>query len=533
MLVRLLCLFAVFAFVAPLRADEAADKAKDIGQMKKIWEAIQAFRKAKGDVPKHLSDLFPDFLSDKSLLVSPRGADGKLGDSEMEDPTLPCSYGYEFVGQGKGSIKEARKKQMEEFGDIVPIMRCYLYDKVISISYGGEVFETEANWERSAFAKDWLVKHNIEPGMKNAEQLTITVVGKDGKPIPDVTIKATERSSGVYDLPDRTLTTTADGTAILPVSKSEDAGAKLSFSKNGLASLPRYWPVRDRDGNADPAAKPVLRVTMFAGGAASGVVSGQDGKPIAGARVWLSPLDEKGEPTSGENLTTLTPTGADGRWEIKEVPAGGNFKLSVNHPAHRFYSQKLGENGAPNFEAMLSGKGDFVILPPYSITGTVSAAGKPIADATVWMSSVNGYPIAAGATGADGTFKIAWTQEPKGNVIAFAKGYAPQRFPVANADKPIAAAVEHGRAMKGRVRDQAGDPVPNVPILLARFDNTYLRLDMPVIAKTDAQGDFVWPDAPKAVVSLLALLPSGAQWNFQWDCNLDKPADIKVPVQPE
>ena len=86
--------------------------------------------------------------------------------------------------------------------------------------------------------------------------------------------------------------------------------------------------------------------------------------------------------------------------------------------------------------------------------------------------------------------------------------------------------------MKGRIRDQAGDPVPNVPVLLARYENLYLRLDMPVIATSDAAGNFEWPDAPKAVVALVALLPSGAQWNFQWDCTKDKPADIKVPVQP-
>jgi hypothetical protein len=149
------------------------------------------------------------------------------------------------------------------------------------------------------------------------------------------------------------------------------------------------------------------------------------------------------------------------------------------------------------------------------------------------MAGTSGYPLVTAATSADGFFKIAWMQEPKGCVIAFAKGHAPQKVAVEGADKPVNAPMVRGRSMKGRIRDQAGEPVPNVPLLLARFENIYLRVDMPVVATSDADGNFVWADAPKAVVSLLALLPSGAQWNFHWDCTQDKPADIKVPVQPD
>jgi hypothetical protein len=262
MLARVLCILAALLLCAPVHADDAADKAKDIAQMKKIWEAIQAYKKAKGDVPKFLSDLVPDYLPDKKILVSPRGPEGMLSNQSTADPNLPCTYAYDFIGEGKNSLKEVRKKQMEEYGDIVPILRCFIYGKVISISYGGEVFETIYLWEKTDFAKAWLAKRNIEPGSKNGEKLVIIVVDKDGKPIPAVTINASERTTGTFELPDLSLTTGPDGTAALFVAKTEDAGAKLSFQKAGIATLPRFWPVRDDDGNIEPAEKYWCRWTL-------------------------------------------------------------------------------------------------------------------------------------------------------------------------------------------------------------------------------------------------------------------------------
>jgi hypothetical protein len=529
----LLRIIAVFVVLAPLRADDAADRARDIAQMRKILESIQAYKRATGDVPKQLSDLVPTYLADKTLLISPRGSDGKFPNDDAPDSKLPCSYRYEFAGEGPGSSREGKKKQMDEFGEIVPILRCFLYDKVINVSHGGEVFESDLYWERAGFVKDWLERHKIDPGSKNTEPLLITTVAADGRPIAGVTITASDRSSGDYLLPDKTLTTGADGTASLAVGKHEDAGAKLTFEKAGLATLPRHWPPRDQDGNAEPFDKLALRVTMFVNGVASGVIRSAKGAPLAGVRVWLCPHDAEGRPVPGPYLQVASPTGADGRWEISDVPGGGNYKLRVNHPAHRNFFSTLGADGAPTLDALLAGKGDVTLLPPHAITGAVAAEGKPVPGATVWMSTPNGYAGASASAGADGGFSLSWLQEPKGNIIAYARGYAPRRVAIEDNSLPVAVPMLRGRPMKGRIRDQAGDPVPNVPILLCRFENTYLRIDMPVIATGDAAGNFEWRDAPNAIVGFLALLPSGAQWNFQWDGTKDKPADIRVPVQPE
>ncbi len=62
-----------FSGLALIRADDdtAKNKATDIAQMKKIFDALTAYKKAKGDFPPHLSDLVPEYLPDAKVLLSP------------------------------------------------------------------------------------------------------------------------------------------------------------------------------------------------------------------------------------------------------------------------------------------------------------------------------------------------------------------------------------------------------------------------------------------------------------------------------
>jgi hypothetical protein len=137
---------------------------------KEIYKAIERFKADKDNIPNWLSDLYPDYLQDESLLICP--ADPNQGKVERlpfapSDPKMPCSYLYEFhpkyffdmgpeevkkqFGENTKAIiaRDYKNKQLQDFGDIVPIVRCWNHggDSVLSLSYGGKIFVTDGPWE--------------------------------------------------------------------------------------------------------------------------------------------------------------------------------------------------------------------------------------------------------------------------------------------------------------------------------------------------------------------------------------------------
>jgi len=137
---------------------------------KDIYRAIERFKTDKGDIPNWLSELYPDYLQDESLLICP--TDSRQGKVERlpfapPDPKMPCSYLYEFhpkyffdmgpeevkkhLGEHAKAViaRDYKNRQLEDFGDIVPIVRCWNHggNSVLSLSYGGKIFVTDGPWE--------------------------------------------------------------------------------------------------------------------------------------------------------------------------------------------------------------------------------------------------------------------------------------------------------------------------------------------------------------------------------------------------
>src|SRR5947209_13961104 len=80
---------------APVPSDDAATCTK---HLEAIGRALEAYQKEKKELPPHLSDLYPQYLTDKALLHCP--ADPTAGEPGLEespkDPNLPTSYLYEM-----------------------------------------------------------------------------------------------------------------------------------------------------------------------------------------------------------------------------------------------------------------------------------------------------------------------------------------------------------------------------------------------------------------------------------------------------
>lgn len=131
--------------------------------MKEIGKAIQKYKEDNGDIPNWLSDLYPKYLQDPNILLCPADTSEPPGSktlrSEPHDPKMACSYRYQFSSIQKSAVRSLeggdeqtyrdwKLEQLKEFGDKVPIVRCWWHgDRALNLSYGGEVYESSINWE--------------------------------------------------------------------------------------------------------------------------------------------------------------------------------------------------------------------------------------------------------------------------------------------------------------------------------------------------------------------------------------------------
>ncbi len=125
--------------------------------LQKIYAAIKAYEKDKGELPNWLSGLVPGYLSKEGLLC-PNNLDRTTA-PYYPDPNLPCSYSYEFSPAqaprgwdptGKLACRDWKKQQLSQFGDVVPVFRCMNHDSgvVLNISMGGQLYWSAVTWER-------------------------------------------------------------------------------------------------------------------------------------------------------------------------------------------------------------------------------------------------------------------------------------------------------------------------------------------------------------------------------------------------
>lgn len=139
---------------------EAREKAIDKEHLQTIWKALMEYKKAKGQLPDYLSDLVPEFLPDKSVLVSPAFISGLLG---RVDPRLPVSYSYEFradkMGNTGRTFRELKEEQMQFYGEAVPVLRCFAHGDAMNIAYSGDYFESKGRyWEQSPGVRELMKK---------------------------------------------------------------------------------------------------------------------------------------------------------------------------------------------------------------------------------------------------------------------------------------------------------------------------------------------------------------------------------------
>ena len=102
------------------------------GNLRQIKLALEKYRAKAGTEPQWLSELSPEYLEKKVLLCPADATQGKPGvlTEGAEDPTLPCSYLYEFRPEQKGN----QEILLGILGNMLPIVRCQHHSLNLSIS---------------------------------------------------------------------------------------------------------------------------------------------------------------------------------------------------------------------------------------------------------------------------------------------------------------------------------------------------------------------------------------------------------------
>ena len=125
--------------------------------LRKMFAAVKAYQKVHGDTPDWLSDLVPTYLADTNILVCPAARRTSVRTYPgLEDPRIPTSYTYDFCarqvpstvwGGAPVTMKDWKNRQRKIYGEALPMIRCTHHDRVLNISYGGELFESSVSWE--------------------------------------------------------------------------------------------------------------------------------------------------------------------------------------------------------------------------------------------------------------------------------------------------------------------------------------------------------------------------------------------------
>lgn len=123
--------------------------------LRQIYHAMVHFQKLTRGLPRWLSDLYPESLKDRQVLICPNAKnETQLPGS---DPRLPCRYAYQLQpvrlkDKPDKTQRQWKIEQLQQFGPFVPIVRCWhhledLEGKVLNLSYAGHTYTSSAAWE--------------------------------------------------------------------------------------------------------------------------------------------------------------------------------------------------------------------------------------------------------------------------------------------------------------------------------------------------------------------------------------------------
>ncbi len=265
--------------------------------------------------------------------------------------------------------------------------------------------------------------------------------------------------------------TAADGSFVL---EDRSPGETLDLA----VTRPGYGP-GSAPGVAVPSETPV-RIVLQPTARVAGRTLDPEGKPVAGASVFLSEQESKS--LGGQSV--LMPSGRfhrgtaddEGGFSFDGV-SPGPFTLSARAPRRQEAElANLEVKGGQDLTGL-----DLVLAPGAEVAGKVlSPEGRPVPETEVAVveASENGFPSFSplrATTDGDGQYRIEGIPPGKHTLEAHAEGYrrAVRDVELTPAAAAVDFALERGLEASGRVVDDAGNPVPGARLLLVAGQNAF------------------------------------------------------------
>jgi len=246
----------------------------------------------------------------------------------------------------------------------------------------------------------------------------------------------------------------------------------LTFSTQPGCRCQRTQPAGASDGSTAPVPTAWL----------SGSVTDRRARPVPEARVLAFALAADGGATPFETATDL-----EGRFRFAHL-AAGPYRLLVD--AAGFPATEKTPVSAPADDAAIRVDGE-----GRSIVGRVNAAGAPVAGARVLLAPDEGGPLRETVTRAGGGFAFGGLGAGRYALRAVSgdAASAPVRAIEAadgSAAAPVVLELSAGRAVAGRVIDDAGTALAAVPVRIETDAGAPGEDPLPTLVQSDGAGNF-------------------------------------------
>jgi RNA polymerase sigma factor (sigma-70 family) len=367
--------------------------------------------------------------------------------------------------------------------------------------------------------------------------LEVTVLDDtSGQPIPGAEIRHPFLwRRGEPSLPP--LLTDAKGRVSIAISNAPGFGERVDqfyvfADAKGYASRTANW--LSTTGYVYNTVSAAYTLRLEPGITISGTVVDEEDRPLTGVRVGISGSNHRGYTVGVPELRNYDyssvsreakseraiSTDSSGRFEVPHFPSDLSamvVELLGPDGARRKFRTPGGKRLSADemsevpFGGFKNGTARLVLPRGITIDGVVvDAAGSPVSGAMVSEAVQWGNlnVLSTHETDVQGRFQIK-NRAPREIIltgVAEGHGSVSTTVLVQPGMKPLRLQLAPELALRGRVINESGDPVPGVQVSVPEYLNDGLGLDWS--AKTDARGSFAWAQAPTNEVALALLVPN-------------------------
>jgi len=332
------------------------------------------------------------------------------------------------------------------------------------------------------------------PGVGRVFRLRV-VAADTGKPVPRADVRVWLKLSSN----DWRRTDDEGRLDIIHHTGPDDRSLTLDAWGDGFAMQRHYWA---DDPNVPIPDEATLKLQL--GESLGGLVQDEEGRPVAGAFVYLWSHNYKHQDRAEILYDLRAVTGPNGRWRTGGAPqtTGEILGFHINHPNYVSDRDNGGGREKPSIEALRAGKAVSVLKKGVPIEGRVlSSDGQPIAEALVISterpdSLFSGSNTFAVKTDAQGRFRTGQVKAGDWHLIVRASGHAPaaRKLKVGTAIPIEEIRLEPPHSFRARVIDPEGKPIGGA---FVNIDTWQGYRCLGVFLYSDADGRVRWDDAPE------------------------------------